>query len=712
MKLRSTVAALLAGSALALLAPTAPATPMTYPATRQSDVVDDYHGTKIADPYRWLEDDNSPETREWVLAQNKATFSFLEQIPERPAIRERLQKLWNYERYGAPFTEAGRYFYTYNSGLQNQRVLMVAETLEATPRTLLDVNQMARDGTVSLAGYSVSEDGKWLAYGLARAGSDWQDWHVRSVETGKDTEDVLQWVKFSGASWAKDGSGFYYSRFDEPKPGARLTGLNEFQKLYFHRLGTPQGEDALIYQRQDHKDWGFHAHATEDGRYVIITVTRGTDPKNAVFLRDLKQPEGVVMELLPEFDADYTYIGNDGPLFLFSTDLEAPRGRVVAIDSKRPQREHWREIIPQAAEPLKGVSLLSGRLFCDYLRDAHDVVKVYEYRAAEPAVLHSELPLPGLGSATGFSGERDDKETFFHFTSFTVPGSIYRLDVATLKIELFRTPKIDFDSAAYETRQVFYPSKDGTRVPMFITCGKGAVLDGSHPTLLYGYGGFNISLTPSFHVMNLAWLERGGIYAVANLRGGGEYGIEWHNAGIKEKKQNVFDDFIAAAEYLVREKYTTSAQLGIAGGSNGGLLVGAAMTQRPDLFRVALPSVGVLDMLRFHKFTIGWAWTSDYGSSDNAAEFPTLLAYSPLHQLKPGVKYPATLITTSDHDDRVVPAHSFKFAARLQACQPPDGPPTLIRIQTDAGHGGGTALSKVIEETTDELSFLWDQVAR
>jgi prolyl oligopeptidase len=686
--------------------------PVPYPVTRQSDVVDDYHGVKVADPYRWLEDDNSEETKAWVAAQNKVTFAYLEQIPERPRIRERLTQLWNYERYGTPFRQGGRYFYTHNTGLQNQRVLFVADSLEAEPRVLLDPNTLSPDGTVALEGYSISEDGKLLAYGLARAGSDWQDWHVREVETGRDREDRLDWVKFSGASWAIDGSGFYYSRYSEPKPGEALTAVNEIQRLYFHQLRTPQAEDALVYERRDHKDWIVHGHATEDGRYLLISISPGATPKNAIFYRDLQDPAGKVVPLIPDFDADYSFIGNDGPVFYFRTDYHAPRGRVVAVDLREPAHVHWRELISEAAESLKDVSLFGQRFLCSYLRDAHSAVKVYELRERPPARFVAELKLPGLGSVGGFSGERKETETFFNFTSFTVPGTIYRLDVPTLKTTLFREPKVAFSPADFETRQVFYRSADGTRIPMFITAKRGVKLDGSNPTLLYGYGGFNIDLTPAFAVANLAWLERGGIYAMANLRGGGEYGIEWHNAGVKEKKQNVFDDFIAAAEYLIREKYTTIARLGIRGGSNGGLLVGACLTQRPDLFGAAVPVVGVLDMLRYHKFTIGRAWTSDYGSSDDPTEFRTLYAYSPLHHIRAGVRYPATLIMTSDHDDRVVPAHSFKFAARLQTCQAADGPPVLIRIQTDAGHGSGTALHKVIDATADELAFLWEQLAR
>jgi prolyl oligopeptidase len=696
---------------LALLLPlsTMPATEpaLTYPATRQSDQVDDYHGTKIADPYRWLEDDNSAETKAWVEAQNKVTFGFLEKIPERARIKERLTKLWNYERFGVPRREGGRYFFSYNSGLQNQRVLMVADSLTAEPRELLDPNKLSADGTVAMTDSVPSDDGTKLVYGLQRSGSDWEENRVRDVATGRDLDDVVEWVKFSTPSWAKDGSGFYYSRYDAPKAGDALTGKNEFQKLYFHKLGTKQSEDVLVYERRDHADWGLHGHVTDDGAYLIIHVSQGTDPKNRLFYKDLADPKAKVVELLNDFDASYDFIDNDGPVFFFETDLDAPRSRVIAIDIRKPHRANWREIVPQAAEPLKGVSVVNGQFLCQYLKDAHSQVKVFAWDGkAIRAELVREIALPGLGSVGGFGGKRTDTDTFYSFTSFTAPGTIHRLDLTTGESTLFREPRVDFTPAGYETRQVFYRSKDGTRVPMFLTHRRGLKLDGTNPTLLYGYGGFNIPLTPAFSIANLVWMEMGGVYAMANLRGGGEYGSDWHLAGIKEKKQNVFDDFIAAAEWLVAEKITSPAKLAIAGGSNGGLLVGACMTQRPELFGAAMPAVGVMDMLRFHQFTIGWAWKSDYGSSEDPAGFQTLLAYSPLHRLKPGVRYPATLITTADHDDRVVPAHSFKFAARLQECQAKDGPPVLIRIETDAGHGAGSALRKVIDETADEWAFL------
>ena len=686
---------------------------LTYPPARHEEVVDDYHGTKIADPFRWLEDDNSPETKAWVEAQNRVTSRFLEGIPERGKIRERLKELWNYERFGVPQQRGGRYFFTRNSGLQNQAVLLVAEALDAEPRVLLDPNTLSPDGTVALANYEISDDGALLAYGLSRGGSDWQEWRVREVATGQDRADLVQWVKFSGAAWMKDGSGFFYSRYSAPSDGAQLTGVNEFQKLYFHKLGTPQSDDALIYERRDHKDWGFHGEVTDDGRYLVISVSQGTDPKNRVFYKDLHAPEAKVVELLNDFDASYEFIDRDSATFYFKTDLEAPRSRVIAIDLRKPGRANWQELIPQGSDALKGVSHLGGKFICTYLDDAHSSVKVFAREveprlsgAASRAKLVREVPLPGLGSVGGFEGRRDDAETFFSFTSYTAPPTIYRLDLATLEPAVFRAPKLAFDPARYETRQIFYRSKDGTRVPMFLVHARGLKLDGTNPTLLYGYGGFDIALTPGFSPTVVAWLEMGGIYAVANLRGGGEYGSEWHLAGTKHRKQNVFDDFIAAAEWLIAERYTSPEKLAIRGGSNGGLLVGACMTQRPELFAAALPEVGVLDMLRFHKFTIGWAWTSDYGSSDDPEEFKTLLAYSPLHRLRPGVRYPATLISTADHDDRVVPAHSFKFAARLQECQSPGGPPVLARIETQAGHGAGNALSKTIEHTTDVLAFL------
>src|SRR6266404_1637481 len=672
-----------------------------YPSSRHGSQTDDYHGTQVADPFRWLEDDNSAETKAWVEAQNKVTFGYLEQIPQRQAIRENLKRLWNYERYSVPFKEGGRYFFSKNDGLQNQSVLYTVDSLDSAPRVLLDPNKLAADGTAALSGEAISDDGNLLAYGVASAGSDWQEWKVRDVRTAEDLSDVIKWVKFSGASWTKDNKGFFYSRFDEPKPGQQLKGVNYFQKLYFHRLGTSQSQDTLIYQRPDQKEWGFGGNVTDDGHYLIISISQGTDTRNRVFYKDLQNPDAKVIELLNDFDAEYVFIDNDGPLFWFKTDLKAPRGRIIAIDITKPERTNWKEVIPEAAETLQAVNLLADQFVADYLKDAHSQVKVF---STGGKFLH-EVDLPGIGSVAGFDGKRKDTETFYSFTSFTTPGTIYRYDLKSGQSTVFRQPKVDCDPSDYETKQVFCTSKDGTRVPIFITHKKGLKLDGNNPALLYGYGGVNISITPSFAVANLVWLQMGGVYAVANLRGGGEYGEEWHKGGMKLKKQNVFDDFIAAAEWLVANKYTSTSKLAIAGGSNGGLLVGACLTQRPDLFAAALPAVGVMDMLRFNKFTIGWAWTSDYGSPQNPEEFKALYAYSPLHHLKRGVKYPATLITTADHDDRVVPAHSFKFAAQLQEAQGADKP-TLIRIETRAGHGAGKPTTKLIDEAADKLAFL------
>ena len=676
--------------------------PLVYPKAKTVDQVDDYHGVKVADPYRWLEDTDSAETHDWVEAENKLTFSYLEQIPFRAAIRERLTKLWNFERFTIPQQNGGRYFYQHNNGLQNQNVLLVAESLNAQPRVLLDPNTLSSDGTVALAGTSITDDGKLMAYGTAASGSDWQEWHVRDVDTGKDLPDLIKWVKFSGASWTKDGKGFFYSRYDEPKQAAAtLRDANYFHKLYFHKLGTEQAEDKLIYDRPDNKELLFNGGVTDDGRYLIIHVSQGTSPKNRLYYKDLTQPETPVVKLLDDFDAAYNFVDNDGPVFWIHTDLDAPRGRVIAIDTNHPERARWKTVIPQTADKLNATSVVDNLFLLDYLKDARTEVRVHDLNGK---FLRS-VDLPGIGTASGFGGKRTDKETFYNFTSFISPSTVYRYDPQTGASSVFRQPKVDFDPARYETKQVFYTSKDGTRVPMFLTYKKGLKLDGQNPTLLYAYGGFDISLTPAFSVPTIVWLEMGGVYAQPNLRGGGEYGEDWHLAGTKAKKQNVFDDFIAAAEWLIANKYTSTPKLAIRGGSNGGLLIGACLTQRPDLFGATLPLVGVMDMLRFQKFTIGWAWTSDYGSSENADEFKALYAYSPLHNLKPGTKYPPTLIATADHDDRVMPAHSFKFAATMQADQA--GPaPVLIRVETKAGHGAGKPISKIIEETADEWSFV------
>jgi prolyl oligopeptidase len=677
-------------------------TAMTYPASAKGTQQDMYHGTNIADPYRWLEDANSAETKVWVDAQNKVTQAFLGQIPERETIKQRLTKLWNYERFSVPYKESGRYFYSRNDGLQNQAVLFTMKSLADEPRLLLDPNTLATDGTVALAGSAVSPDGKYLAYGTAASGSDWNEWKVRDIDTGKDLDDHLKWVKFSGASWTPDGKGFFYSRYDAPDEAGKLASVNYFQKLYFHKIGTPQSADVLVYDRPDEKEWGFGGEVTDDGKYLIITASKGTAPKYRIFYKDLSKPDSKVLPLIDKFEASYDFIDNDGPVFFFKTDKNAPRARVIAIDTRKPMEADWKEVIGESKQTLVGANLINNQFIAEYLADARSMVKVFDRKGKAVR----EIKLPGIGSVSGLGGKRKDVETFYSFTGFTNPTTIYRLNMKTGASTVFRQPKVDFDPAGYETRQQFFTSRDGTKVPMFIVSKKGIKLDGSNPTYLYGYGGFNVSITPSFSPANLAWMEMGGVYAVANLRGGGEYGEAWHEAGTKLQKQNVFDDFIGAAEWLVANKITSPAKLAIGGGSNGGLLVGAAMTQRPDLFGAAIPQVGVLDMLRFHKFTIGWAWTSDYGSSDNAEEFKALVKYSPLHNLKQGACYPATMITTADHDDRVVPAHSFKFAAAAQEAQAKGGAPILIRIDVKAGHGAGKPTSKVIEEVADRWGFL------
>jgi prolyl oligopeptidase len=674
---------------------------LKYPQTATVEQVDDYHGTKVPDPYRWLEDDHAPATKEWVEAQNKVTFAYLEKIPYREQLKKRLTALWNYERYGVPFKEGGRYFFTKNDGLQNQSVLYTMTKLDEAPRMLLDPNKLSSDGTVALAGYSITDDGTLMAYGTSTAGSDWNEWKVRDVRTGEDRSDEIKWVKSSGASWTKDGKGFFYSRYDAPDETNKFKGVNYFHKLYYHALGTPQSEDVLVYHRPDQKEWGFFGSVTDDGRYLGITVWQGTDTRNRFFYKDLESPNNPVVELLNDFDADYTFIDNVESTFYFRTDLNAPHGRIIAIDVKNPARSHWREVVAETRDRLQSVNLVNHQLIATYLTDAHSQVKVYGTDGTPVRTVE----LPGIGSVGGFGGKRHETETFYAFTSFTRPTTIYRYDLPTGTSTVFREPKVKFNPDDYESKQVFYRTKDGTQVPMFIVHKKSLHLSGNNPLCLYGYGGFDISLTPAFSVSTLVWMEMGGVYAQPNLRGGGEYGKEWHEAGIKLKKQNVFDDFIAAAEWLIAHKYTSRDKLAISGGSNGGLLVGACMTQRPDLFRVALPAVGVMDMLRFNKFTRGWAWTSDYGSPENPDEFKALHAYSPLHNLKAGTKYPSTLVTTADHDDRVVPAHSFKFAATLQQAQAGDNP-VLIRIETKAGHGAGKPTTKIIEEAADKWAFV------
>ncbi len=685
--------------------------PTDYPAALRGDHIDTYHGTKVADPYRWLEDLDSPATTAWVAAQNQLTLGFLETLPQRTQFRERLTKLWNYERIGLPFKEGGRTFFSKNSGLQNQAVFYVQEKPGAEPRVLIDPNTLAQDGTVALTATRVSKDGKLVAYGTAAAGSDWNEYRVRSVDTGRDTGDVIKWVKFSGFGWTADNRGFFYSRYPTPTVEAgtgKTFGKLENQRLYYHRLGTPQSEDRLIHEIAAEPKWFVRGGTTEDGRYLVINISRGSAAENLVSLVDLGDPKAPtigapVRPLGDTWGAEYVVVGNDGSTIYVQTTADAPRKKLIAIDAKAPAKANWKTLIPESADVIDSIDIVGGRFVVKSMHDAASRLAVY----AKDGKALGTIALPGLGSVGSISGREDEDEFFYNFTSFARPTTNFRHNVATNKGGVFQAPKVAFNPDDYETKQVFYASKDGTRVPMFITHKRGVKLDGGTPAILYGYGGFDISLTPSFSVSMLTWMEAGGIFAQPNLRGGGEYGRAWHQAGTKEKKQNVFDDFIAAAEWLFANKYTSPAKLVLSGGSNGGLLVGAVINQRPELARVAWPAVGVMDMLRFHKFTIGYAWTSDYGSSDEPDGFKYLSAYSPIHNVKPGVKYPAVLVTTADHDDRVHPAHSFKYIAAMQAGVAKDlaNRPAMIRIETKAGHGAGKPTTKAIEEAADKLAF-------
>jgi prolyl oligopeptidase len=690
-------------SLLVLATALAAQAPLSYPVTRKGDVVDDYHGTKVADPYRWLEDDRSAETAAWVAAQNQVTQAYLGGIPERKAIETRLTKLWDYEKFGAPSKRGKYYTYSHNTGLQNQGVLYVTTDLKEQGRVLLDPNSLSTDGTVSLGGTVFTEDGRLMAYSLSKGGADLNVWKVRNVDTGLDLPDELPMGRNGVGGWAKDNSGFYYTRYPLPKERSALTGVFKNQQLFFHALGTPMEKDAVIYERTDQPDWGFAAHVTDDGRWLVLYQNQGTDRRSRIFLKDLMKADAKVEPWLDKFDATYRVVGNDGDTFYVFTDQGAARGRLVAIERGKPEPKAWRTLIPEGPgrDVLGGVNLVANRFAATWRIDALNTVRLYDLKGK----LEREIGLPGVGSLAGFGGRREDTEAFYGFTSYNFPTTLYRYDFTTGRSDIFRQSKVPFDPAAFEVKQVFYPSKDGTKIPLFLAYRKGLKLNGQNPTLLYGYGGFNIPASPRFSPATLAWLEMGGVYAEACLRGGSEYGREWYDAGKLRTKQNVFDDFIAAAEWLIKEKYTVTPKLAIHGGSNGGLLVGACMTQRPDLFGAALPAVGVMDMLRFHKFTIGWMWKSDYDSSDDAAGFKYLMTYSPLQNLKPGVKYPPTLVTTGDHDDRVVPAHSHKFIATLQADQAGPGP-VLTRIETNAGHGAGKPTTKQIAERADQWAFL------
>ena len=685
-------------SLLLLLAPFLVSAQLLYPETRKTDTKDDYHGTTVEDPYRWLEDDNSEETKAWVNAQNKVTNDYLASIPYRDKVKKRLEELWNYPRYGSPSKKGAYYYFSKNDGLQNQSIIYRQKGLDGKPEVFFDPNKLSSDGTAALGGWSFSKNNKYIAYTVAMSGSDWQEAFVLDAASGKKMEDNLKWIKFSGLSWKGD-EGFYYSRYPTPDENTKLSKKNEFHQVWYHKVGTPQTDDILVHKDDAHPMRTINGRLTEDNRFLIISMSEGTSG-GEIWVKDTKVPNGKLTLLIPGFKTSPGVITNDGDKLLVRTNEDAPNYKVVLIDPKNPAKENWKTIIAEKAEVLQGVGTGGGYMFANYLKDAS--TKVYQHKYSGEMV--REIVLPGIGSAGGFGGDWDSKEFFYTFSSFSYPPSIFRYDINTGKSTLFRKTEVKFDVSAFETKQVFFTSKDGTKVPMFLTYRKDLKMDGNNPVLLYGYGGFNIAMTPGFSVSNAFFVEQGGIYAVVNLRGGSEYGEKWHTAGMLENKQNVFDDFIGAAEYLVKSKYTNPSKIAIRGGSNGGLLVGAAMTQRPDLFKVAIPQVGVMDMLRYHRFTIGWAWAVEYGRSDSASHFPYLRKYSPLHNLKPGVSYPATIITTADHDDRVVPAHSFKFAAALQAAQAGTNP-ALIRIETKAGHGAGKPTTKQIEEAADIWSF-------
>ncbi|HRF92268.1 MAG TPA: prolyl oligopeptidase family serine peptidase [Bacteroides graminisolvens] len=671
---------------------------ISYPQTATVDTVDTYFGVSVPDPYRWLENDTSAATASWVKAQNEITNNYLEHIPFRQDLLKRLTELANYERISAPFKKHGKYYFYKNDGLQNQSVLYVQDALNSEARVFLDPNKLSDDGTVALTSLSFSNNGKYAAYTISRSGSDWREIYVMDVATGSLLDDHITWAKFTDAAW--QGDGFYYSAYDAPSKGKEFSNVNEHHKIYYHKLGEPQQNDRLVYENKAYPKRFYTAQVSEDER-VLFIYESGEGRGNALFMQDLTQKSAPVVQLASDFDYQYTPIEVIGNRIYFFTNYQAAKNKIMAAELQSPELANWKEVVPEKEQVLSDVRVIGGKLFLTYDKDASNHAYVYDLQGKEL----QEIELPSLGSVS-FNGDKDDEECFFSFTSFTIPGATYKYDVQKNSYELFRAPKVKFHSDDFVTEQVFFPSKDGAKIPMFLTYKKGLKKNGKNPVFLYGYGGFNISLYPSFSINRIPFLENGGIYVQVNLRGGSEYGEDWHVAGTKMQKQNVFNDFIAAAEYLIDNKYTNSQKIAIVGGSNGGLLVGACMTQRPDLFRVAIPQVGVMDMLRYHKFTIGWNWASDYGTSEDSKEmFEYLKGYSPLHNLKKGTKYPATLVTTADHDDRVVPAHSFKFAATLQACNEGSNP-TLIRIDSKAGHGAGKPMSKILEEQADVYGFI------
>lgn len=672
---------------------------MPYPAAKKEDVSDDYFGTRITDPYRWLENDTAADVKKWGKDENAVTENYLSQIPFRDKIKTRLSEIWNYENYSSPFQKGDYFFFYKNDGLQNQSVLYYQKGLDGKAEVFIDPNLLSKDGTTALGAVTFSKDHQYMAYSVANAGSDWNTIYVMEVASRKKLEDRIDWVKFSGAVWC--GNGFYYSRYDEPAKGKEYSNQNQFQKVYYHKIGDPQSKDVLVFEDKQHPLRYFGADVTQDERFVFISASEGTYGTE-IYYKDIKSGDKSFNLLFKGFDHEYSIIDNEEGNLLVYTDHGAAKRRLILVDPKHGDEKNWKDIIPEGKDFLESVSAAGGKLFATYLKDVSSIV----FQLDRSGKGEREIKLPGIGTVTGFGGEKDDKILFYTFTSFIYPPTIFKYDIASGKSDVFRKPNVKFNPDDYETKQVFYPSKDGTKIPMFIIHKKGIILDGKNPAFLYAYGGFNVNITPSWSISRVLFLENGGVYAVPNLRGGGEYGEEWHKGGMLEKKQNVFDDFIAAGEFLIKEKYTSSEKLAISGRSNGGLLVGACMTQRPDLFKVALPGVGVLDMLRYHKFTIGWGWAVEYGSSDKKEQFDYLVKYSPLHNVKENTTYPATLITTADHDDRVVPAHSFKFAATLQEKNKGNNP-VLIRIDSNAGHGAGKPTAKLIDENTDIWSFVF-----
>jgi prolyl oligopeptidase len=707
----TTLALTLAGCGSSPTGPNAPSLRPTVPPpkTRTVDVTDDFHGTAVADPYRWLEDANDPDVKAWITAQNATTNSYLAQIPARERLRTRLAELWNHERRSPPSREGARWFHWRNDGLQNQPILYVADDDTSAGTPLLDPNTLSADGTTSVSGLAFTKDGSKLAYAVSEKGSDWRTWRVLDVATGTPLPDSRPWSKFAPAAWLADGSAFFYQRYPEPKEGTAYQAATRIPQLCLHVLGTDPTTDVVVYERPDQPKFAYAPEVTDDGRYLVLRVSEGTERKNRIAIAEIASfapdttiaPESRIKPLLWDFDAGYEFLANDGTTFWFATDADAPRGRIVAIDITNPAREHWQTIVPERKDTLADTLFAGGRFVCSYMRDAKHVVVVFDRDGKQTA----EITLPDLGTVGQLTGKPASDVVHFSFTTFTKPGSILRHDLATNTTTTIAEPKVAFDASQFQTRQVFFQSKDGTRIPMFVVHRRDLRLDGSRPTLLYGYGGFRIPILPAFRPTTIAWLEDGGVYASVNLRGGAEYGAAWHDAGRLKNKQNVFDDFVAAAEYLTRNGFTRPDRLAVQGGSNGGLLVGAMLTQRPDLIGAAIPEVGVLDMLRYHLFTIGWAWASDYGRADDPEMFATLYGYSPLHRIRPGTSYPATFVMTGDHDDRVVPGHSFKFAAALQNAQGGDAP-ILLRVETSAGHGAGKPTSKLIDEAADRFAFL------